>query len=171
MFKQSSASSNMTTSDNINEIITWILTKISYQALKILLKLETQFPIVESKSSAAKRFEFFIDIINISCKTAYSQSTICTIHNVIAINEEIKKEIYNDIDLNNLITDYKLLNQHNQFLKDQNFINIMPFVEKCENSTCQQQHLNIKFWKVAHVIFLNSIKPCSIFNGTCSRCK
>ena len=109
----SSTSSSMITSDNIRGQITWILTNISYHTLTIRLKLEKRFSATGSKSSYTERLEFFTEIINMACKTAYNTSIVCAVHTVIVIIEEIKKEMLREIDLPELITQYKLLNQYN----------------------------------------------------------
>ena len=106
-----------------------------------------------------------------ACKTAYITRTIYAVHNVIVINEEAKKELIREIDLNELIAQYKLLNQENPSHTNKHFINIMPFTNSCGNPRCHQQNLNIEFSRIAHIIYLTSIKPCSIFNGTYPRCK
>ncbi|CAF1501838.1 unnamed protein product, partial [Rotaria sp. Silwood1] len=168
---QSSSSINIVTSNNISQLISWILTKISYRALQILIKLEIQFPVFLSNSFYSDRLIFFTDIINIGCKTTYSKSIICAIHNAIVIDEEIKRELFHEIDLNELITEYNLLNKLNRFHNDKTLINIMPFTDYCENVKCKRTKLGIKFSTTAHIIFLASVKPCSIFNGICPNCK
>ncbi|CAF3163957.1 unnamed protein product [Rotaria sp. Silwood2] len=47
----------------------------------------------------------------------------------------------------------------------------MPFTDYCENVKCKRTKLDIEFSTNAHIIFLASVKPCSIFNGICSNCK
>ena len=53
-------SSNKTISpDNVSQIITWTLSHISFYGLRLLLQLETQFPIIGSAASASERLDFF----------------------------------------------------------------------------------------------------------------
>ncbi|CAF3339922.1 unnamed protein product [Rotaria socialis] len=57
----SSSSNKVISSDNVSQIITWILSHISFYGLRVLLQLETQFPIIGSAASSSKRLDFFCD--------------------------------------------------------------------------------------------------------------
>ncbi|CAF3779834.1 unnamed protein product [Rotaria socialis] len=57
----SSSSNKVISSDNVSQIITWILNHISFYGLRVLLQLETQFPIIGSAASSSKRLDFFCD--------------------------------------------------------------------------------------------------------------
>jgi hypothetical protein len=163
----------MNTSDNIHQIIKWILNQISFYGLQILLKLEIQFPIMESASSSSERLGFFTEIINMACNTSYNKSIICAIHNVIIMNDLVKEELLRKIDISELITQYKnkTSNKVGSSYHDKNLINIMPFTYECTNTNCQRQPLDIAFSRTGYIAYLISIKPCSIYIGTCKRCK
>jgi hypothetical protein len=161
----------MITSDNIHQIIKWILNHISFHELQILLQLEIQFPIIETVSSPSERLKFFTETINMACNTSYSKSIICAIHNVIIMNDLVKKELLRKADINELVTRYKTSNKVGSSHLDKNLINIMPFTYECTNINCQRTKLSISFSRTGYIAHLISIKPCSIYVGTCKRCK
>jgi hypothetical protein len=101
----------------------------------------------------------------------YNKSIIYAVHNAIVINEEMKTELFRQIDLSELITQYTSSNQATVFHNAKTVINIMPFTDYCENLKCKKQKLNIEFSRNAHVVYLSEIKPCSIYNGNCPCCK
>lgn len=88
-----------------------------------------------------------------NCNTTYSKSVIYGIHNAIVINEEVKNELFRTIDLDEIITQYKLSNKHNHAQNSKNLINIMPFTDSCENPKCEEQKLSIEFSTPAHIIY------------------
>jgi hypothetical protein len=47
----------------------------------------------------------------------------------------------------------------------------MTFTNVCANINCQEQNLDIVFSRTGHIAHLISIQPCSIYTGTCKRCK
>ncbi|CAF1501307.1 unnamed protein product [Didymodactylos carnosus] len=159
------------TCDNISQIIAWILNHISFHGLRILLELEIQFPIIGSISSSSERLDFFTEIINMACNTSYSKNFICAIHNVIIMNDLVKKELLRTVDINELINLYKTSNKVGLSRNDKNLINITPFTNVCTNMNCQGQNLDIVFSRTGHIAHLVSMQPCSIYTGTCRRCK
>lgn len=160
-----------TISDNISQIITWTLNHISFHALKTLIDLEIQFPVIGSVSSSSERLDFFTEMINMACNTSYSKNTICAIHNVIIMNDLVKKELLDKVDINELLNQYKTSNKVNSSHQDKNLIHIMPFTNVCVNLNCQEQNLDMLFSRTGHIAHLSSMQPCSIYTGTCKRCK
>ena len=46
-----------------------------------------------------------------------------------------------------------------------------PFSDVCTNISCQEQSLDVVFSRVGHIAYLVSMESCSIYTGTCRRCK
>ena len=105
----------------------WVLSHISFHGLRVLLELETQFPIIGSVASSSERLDFFTEMINMTCNTSYSKNIICAINNVIVMNDRVKKEFFRTIDTNKLISQYKISNKIDASCNDKNLINTMPF--------------------------------------------
>ena len=87
------------------------------------------------------------------------------------IDDHVKHELLRVTDLEKLIVQYKATNPISHVHNHRNMINIMPFTASCTHSGCDQSILDISFSKNCHVVFLTSIKSCSIFLGTCSNCQ
>ena len=149
----------------------WILNQICLRGLRILVDLEIEFPNAESTSSSSKRLDFFTKIINMACNTSYDKNIIYAIHNVINMNENIRKELLGKIDINEFITQYKMLNENDLSHIDKNLIKVMPFTNECTNRKCQREKLDIVFSRTGHVLYSTSIKLCSIYTGICKVCK
>ena len=111
----------------------WILNRICSRGLRILVDLEIEFPNAESTSSSSKRLGFFTKIINMACNTSYDKNIIYAIHNVINMNESIRKELLGKIGINEFISQYKMLNENDLSHIDtcKNLIKVMSFTNEC----------------------------------------
>lgn len=162
----------MNTSDSVSQIITWILSHISFYGLQLLLQLETQFPIIGSAASSSERLDFFAEIINMACSASYSKNIIYAIHNIIIMNDLVKQELLHAIALNDLINQYKVTQKVDLSSSNNKYLtNVMPFTNVCTNMNCEGQSLDVVFLRVGHIAHLISMEPCSIYTGTCRRCK
>ncbi|CAF1115997.1 unnamed protein product [Rotaria sordida] len=87
------------------------------------------------------------------------------------MNDLVKKELFRIVDINKLINRYKSSNKTSLFRNDKNLINIMPFTDVYTNMNCKGQNLDIAFSRTAHIANLIFMQSCSIYIGTCRRCK
>ena len=133
--------------------------------------MEMEFSSIESTSSSSERLAFFTRTINIACNTSYDKSIIFAVHNIINMNEIIKKEFLTKIDIKELFSQYEMLHKNDLLNIDKNLIKVKPFTNECTNTNCQREKLNIKFSRTGYILYPTSIKPCSIYTSTCKICK
>ena len=133
--------------------------------------MEMEFSSIESTSPSSERLDFFTKTINIACNTSYDKNIIFAVHNIINMNEIIKKEFLTKIDINELFSQYEMLHTNDLLNIDKNLIKVRPFTNECTNTKCQREKLNITFSRTGYVLYPTSIKSCSIYTSTCKICK
>ena len=157
--------------NRIGQIINSILSIISFKAFKTLIELETKCHVNQYNSFTSERMDFFTKLINMSCNSTYTKRNVCTVHNMILIDREVRDQLFDTIQLETLISDYTISHPLTPFEQRVHVINISPFVFSCTNPACHQSSLEVKYFTNGFVVLINSIQPCSIYTASCPSCQ
>lgn len=182
----------MSASSEAKSVVSLILEKLSYRAFQALVQIteilvHNKKPKGQVSASTQNRIRFISGMLKLMLDEAYEEDVILWCHNALIADMKVRRqslhvffstclsslpyfytldEVSWRIDLAGIIQQYKQLHPDDEEASRMNVVRLLPFQTVCN---CGKQ-LSVEFVTTAHVLYPDSIQPCSLYESTCKIC-